>query len=96
MSKELEALKVIYNSQDIQGGYDEFWKAYRIIEKSIKALEIIKEKRMIWFDYLFKVNTYKQYNKALLVYYDYDEEIVKQFYLNEGEFGLLKKVFDNE
>lgn len=50
MIKGLEALKVIYNSQDIQGGYDEFWEAYRIIEKDLKALEIIKEKIKIEFN----------------------------------------------
>lgn len=50
MNKVLEALLVIYNSQDIMGGCDDFWKAFRVIEKAIKALEIIKEKQVdiIW------------------------------------------------
>ena len=38
-----DALKVIYDSQDIMGGHDDFWKAYRTIEKALKALEVLKE-----------------------------------------------------
>ena len=41
-----DALKVIYDSQDIMGGHDDFWKAYRTIEKALKALEIIKNKEV--------------------------------------------------
>lgn len=39
MNKELtplKALEIIYNSQDIMGGHDKFWEAYRIIEKALK------------------------------------------------------------
>lgn len=36
-----DALNVIYNSQDIMGGYDEFWKAYRTIEAELKEKEEI-------------------------------------------------------
>ena len=42
-----DALKVIYDSQDIMGGHDDFWKAYRTIETALKALEIIKSFFMI-------------------------------------------------
>lgn len=42
MNKELtplEALEIIYNSQDIMGGHDSFWKAYRIIENALKEYD---------------------------------------------------------
>ena len=39
-----KALQVIYNSQDIMGGYDDFWEAYRRIEYTLKAFELIKDK----------------------------------------------------
>ena len=42
-----DALKVIYDSQDIMGGHDDFWKAYRTIEKALKALEIIENKGLL-------------------------------------------------
>lgn len=43
----LEALNFIYNLEDLQGGRDEFWKAYRIIEKELEALEIIKNHKLL-------------------------------------------------
>lgn len=66
MSKGLEALKVIYNSQDILGGYDDFWEAYRTIEKELKALEIIKEKQVDveWFK---RTNNSYSYNQGILI-----------------------------
>ena len=36
-----DALKVIYDSQDIMGGHDDFWKAYRTIETALKRLESV-------------------------------------------------------
>lgn len=44
MGKGLEALKVIYDLEDLQGGRDDFWESYRIIEKELKAFEIIIKK----------------------------------------------------
>ena len=37
--KGLEALKVIYSLEDLQGGRDAFWKSFRIIEKELKDKE---------------------------------------------------------
>ena len=61
MNKGLEALKVIYDLEDLQGGRDEFWKAYRIIEKELKALEIIKEKLSPLGRYTFLPMTQEEY-----------------------------------
>jgi len=62
-----------------------------VMDNHEEILKIIKSKRQIWFEYLSKCETYKQYNDTLLAYYDHDEETVKEFYMNEQEFNLIKK-----
>ena len=63
----------------------------RYDEQNEEILKIIKSKRQVWFEYLSKCKTYKQYNDTLLAYYDHDEKTVKEFYMNEQEFNLIKK-----
>lgn len=86
MDKELtplEALNTIYNLEDLQGGRDEFWKAYRIIEKSVKALEIIKEKgNFLWLQY-------DEYDNK---YYIYDNESYQHNEITKEEYDILKEV----
>ncbi len=43
-----KALQVIYNSQDIMGGHDDFWEAYRIVETALKALENYRNRMKEW------------------------------------------------
>ena len=62
-----------------------------VMDNHEEILKIIKSKRQIWFEYLSKCETYKQYNDTLLAYYDHDEKTVKEFYMNEQEFNLIKK-----
>lgn len=78
--KGLEALKVIYNLEDLQGGRDEFWKAYRIIEKELKALKIIKEKELNIF--FVKRCNLEDFNYQCR----YDQQLSKE------EYKLLKEV----
>lgn len=39
-----KALQFFYNQEDLQGGRDEYWENYRIIEKAITGLEIMVDK----------------------------------------------------
>ena len=53
MSKGLEALKVIYDLEDLQGGRDVFWESYRIIEKELQRLmvyDIQQEQNEKWLE----------------------------------------------
>ena len=81
MSKGLEALKVIYELEDLQGGRDAFWESYRIIEKELKALEIIKGKEVNVFIFLHSAD--------LETYNDMVEDNRK---LTQEEFNILKEV----
>lgn len=86
MDKLDKALKVIYDSQDIMGGKDEFWKAYRVIEKAIKALKIIKENCSIYTESLYPLGPAEVWNVYLNMRgYIADKE-------KEEKFDLLKEV----
>lgn len=78
MSKLLEELKDLYN-----GGLTREYKlqCYKDIEQVIKALEIIKEKK-VDLEYLKCCETYEQY-KTICSYWN---EITKE------EFDLLKEI----
>lgn len=93
-SKELEALKVVEKDcEDLeQVPYGEF----ALIEKSLKALEIIKEKNVNMFGFKRDIKqlgnrfTYKYYQSNLGNYhsgFDIQE-------LTEEEFSLLKVVLE--
>ena len=103
MTKRLtttEALKILYNHEDLQGGHDEYWEAYRFIEKQLKALEIIKKKKVNVYQlfFLFKLsNGYEVYEKLWNI--DIDRHLQKNsdilyslFLLAKEEFDLLKEV----
>ena len=77
MSKGLEALKELSKMVFIYGGVEQ----YKIIEKELKALEIIKNKK-INLEYLKCCETYEQY-KTVCSYWN---EITKE------EYDLLKDV----
>lgn len=74
MNKGLEALKIIYELEDLQGGRDEFWKAYRIIEKELKAFQIIKEKLVDvnWLKGCDELQDYNWCNNVELTQEEYD------------------------
>lgn len=54
-------------------------------DKLLKALELIVNKRVNYFDEIQKIKTYSQYLKK----YDYLEDC---FILNEAEWKLLKEL----
>ena len=83
MSKDLEALQYFYNLEDLQGGRDKFWESYRIIEKSLKALEIIRKNR-VDIVMLLKCNNVDDYN-FWSESWDYEN-------ITQEEFELLKAV----
>lgn len=87
MSKELttsEALNILYNHEDLQGGHDEYWKAYRFIEKQLQALEIIKGK---------KVNVSLLFNTK--DYWDYNDHVCRaQIYLHSNSECLTQEEYD--
>ena len=52
----LEALQRLKDLEDLQGGRDEFFEYVKVIEKSLKALEIIKNKvqKIKWLGFVYK------------------------------------------
>jgi len=85
MSKGLEALKIIYELEDLQGGRDEFWKAYRIIEKELKTLEIVKKYHITPAFFAFN-ESYQAYIENMSFYLE-DEPL-----MSEEEYNLAKEV----
>lgn len=81
MSKELEALQDLSKLVFIYGGMPQ----YKIIEKSLKALEIIK-KKSVNIHLLILSDSLEKYNFNLLPYRK----------LTQEEFDLIKKVLKNE
>lgn len=67
---------------------NEFVEEVEVVEKIVKALEIIKEKEcdMRWFKYCIKVNSeVETYNNGLPEYYEK---------LTQEQFNLLKEVLE--
>ena len=87
MTKGLEALKHFENELIQNGNYD--FKDIDTIEKELKALEIIKEKRIDvnYLIYLLEENLEENYKKEL---------ILNDFDLTQEEYNLLKEVLENE
>lgn len=95
MTKELtplEALEIIYNLEDLQGGRDDFWNAYRVIKKALKdykkSLEIIKNtfsikfRTNVFFDkvcYVMEINNIYALNEVPI-------------FLSKENYVLLKKM----
>lgn len=102
MNKGLEALKDIENElqfhyQDIDVyNITKFPREINIIEKELKALEVIRNKGA--FVYLLRQSeNVEVYNSCMIVAFkemakkDY-EGVVKKFCLTQEEFNLLKEV----
>ena len=91
MSKELEALYEIKNgtsyvvSNEIVNDYE---KEFDILEKELKALEIIKEKT-INIVILRCCEILEEYNSIIITKYN-----GKKHLINEQEFELLKEVLE--
>ena len=83
MSKGLEALKRI-TLKDFILNNDSCLKDIKIIEKELKALEIIKNKKVDIKD-IYKYADYSQYNYAML-------GVPYEFRLTIEEYDLLKEV----
>ena len=85
MKKELtlkEALDILENHEDILGGHDDYWEAYRFIEKQLKALEIIKEKK-VDIAYLIACVSYDTYK------YLFSRGL--KYLLTKEEFNFLRE-----
>lgn len=78
MSKELEALQDLSKLVFIYGGVEQ----YKIIEKALKTLEIIKEKEVV-ISILIRSNTLDEYN---------NNPMFVSKLLTQDEFELLKGV----
>ena len=84
----LQALEEIYNVFRKDVWYETVYsKQYEIIKKSLKALEIIKEKRVNVFA-LKTTNTLKEYNNVFIGNYC-DRKTRK---LKKEEYDLLKEM----
>ena len=87
MTKELEVLKKVkfnyFQTNKYADEDDKKW--FDIIEKSLKALEIIKEKKvdidLLFYCFTFPNNNYKTYN-----------ENNERKWLKREEYDLLKEV----
>ena len=98
MSKELEALAKIKdkleiwdcseesNWEEYSTGYYECEEELNIIEKSLKALEIIKEKQVEVMGLINSINLNFDYNKIFNLHPQ----------LTQEEYELLKEVLGNE
>lgn len=91
MKKELttsEALNILYNHEDLQGGHDEYWKAYRFIEKQLQALEIIKNRILIDEDMgIIETKEEPSFGKVANLH-----SITFQILSDEEDYDLVKKV----
>lgn len=92
MSKGLEALEVLKNIQTMTfGNSDLIESAYKeeceVIEKELKALEIIKKKRVNVHKFMWCI--FKKYSAFHYNFYFCEED--DQF-LDDEEFELLKEV----
>ena len=86
MNKGLDDLKIVTNLTRLINGelYDELYERYNTIEKELKALEIIKKKK-VFVAYLMKCDSADEYNTALFM-------VEEQYHLTEEEYNMLKEV----
>lgn len=109
--KELSPLEALERFKAPEMLVDIDWRRrVAIIERALKEYEeiskdyykynlvihIIKKHKMVWFDFLFRVDSVSEYNKQILAYYDEDEETAKNFCLTKFEFNTLKEVLKDE
>ena len=92
-----DALKTIYNSQDIMGGYDDFWEAYRMIETALNDAEKYKKavktivKKDVDLEYeIFKTKNYTDYLKK------WKDYLLECEILTQEEYEIIKEVSKRE
>ena len=100
----LEALSVIYNLEDLQGGKDEFWKAYRIIENALKDYEMEHTLRIRLENINYELVREKQENEKklkaleiiknhkLLNYVLKNPKCASMYHLDKSEIEFLEGV----
>lgn len=102
MSKGLEALDSLRYCQIVNGIEDDgkyklgylhkvMGEAYETIERELKALEIIKVKKVNLF-HLWAFDDYEQYK----LHYPFSEYSATEDMLTFEEFNFLKEVLENE
>ena len=72
-------------------GFEEWRLAIEKIEKELKALEIIKNKKVNLF-HIWIFNDYEQYKE----HYPFSEYNAREDMLNQEEFNFLKEVLEDE
>ena len=72
-------------------GFEEWRLAIEKIEKELKALEIIKNKKVNLF-HIWVLDDYKQYKE----HYPFAEYSAEEDMLNAEEFDLLKEWLEND
>lgn len=100
MSESLDALKRMYEHLDVDLNYDEYAyeiadKDFETIKKELKALEIIKEKKVDVGE-LLESDTLADYNETVFVTYP-NKRVEKEYnpysyLLAQEEYDLLKEV----
>ena len=88
IEKELESLEKIDNSVSIIGPIEEM--SPDVISKKLKALEIMKKKRLAWVWFIDNKLSFEDYNKS--VDFLVGEPAHKPKKLTQEEYGLLKEV----
>jgi len=91
MRKEWELIKNIYGCTTIlmqEEEAKETKNAFKVVEKSLKALEIIKEKQVDVCELKICID---EYEDSL---YQYNKRTIEKFRLTEEEFNLLKEVLE--
>lgn len=93
MTKSLEALYRIAEHMPEENGYcyEEGDRDCRIIEKELKAFEIIKRREIDVKDITETTNNYNLY-----VAYCQGKGYAKEYICDKDEFNLLRKVLENE
>lgn len=103
-SKEMEALKVLVSNIEVEADWGEYKKvknAYEIVEKTLKALHLIKTKSKKNYNLALVVDsgTYEKYCEQFKYFLDdYKEkggafEIWEEDIYSLEEYNLLREVF---
>jgi len=91
MIKEWELIKNIYGCTTIlmqEEEAKETKNAFKVVEKSLKALEIIKNKQVDVCELKICID---EYEDSL---YQYNKRTIEKFRLTKEEFNLLKEVLE--
>lgn len=83
MSKGLESLERLKNTLLAEGYWQDVLQDVAIVEKELKALEIILKKKVNVYDEIYQTNDYEDYKEN----FGYTQA---QFDLTEEEYYLIK------